>query len=943
MLSSSPRPDVPSLVAAHGLHHAAAPLLAPSSPTAAYHDGEISPSFDASFASSMSITSDERGVHHLSPLPSHLRPRIPASSPVDAMDISPAPAPQQPVASSSTRTRAPAPRPLLFQRPHSSTAALPLTAAPTSNKDDHPFLKSLFKAEKSAPPSQTTFAPVAPLAIPRSSSPDDFRRPALKPFPSSSSSTTAPRAGPSRPGLLHCATVPPSNADKLRPPFQKTAFEFRASSDGLEGVPVVAHDLKGKSTAPLRPATGRTRSALPPSWSKRQTAPVGGLAPPPMGPPKRKSDSCLPSMMTMRHRAEAVESSPFRMDVDGESPDRDHRLSSPVKLRAPGHPRSVSDSRVSGTGVGAGYVSDACASSSSSPGSDVDRSGADERLADMFGQSPGDNLSPIPQSRKRFLEQENSPTPASPTPLALGHLGGGASLGAAATRRAFEKAASTASLPLRVRRQRSAAVLRPSLNTFASLGPATATGDSFNKRHATQAEDGKPAAVPMLRASRRSNSVADPSFLCGGATAPSSASSSLSSGLGLGPALLARDPNVMVDLESPDVCLPLDGCVDYLTAGSRRVGASVDLGKQPGVSPEAASPIAGFRKQEAKGKALPCFGVKEDGLMRITPRTLSELQSGMYRDGVKEFIIVDCRFDYEYDGGHIDGAINLSELADIEARLLNAANPPQPSTSDCAPRDGKTVLIFHCEFSAKRAPTSAKHLRNQDRQKNFAAYPNIFYPELYILQGGYEAFFKAYPERCLGGYVVMDHPEHDAKRSLNLNKFRDQKRVFNRASSFTFGQAQHASALMRSHEAGLGKAATAGYAKARRPVSGGTFLSRQALEPTGFQFPRPSKSGAASGGGGGGGNSSSSGGSSSAQAAAGVSASTAALSITEEDHEGDSSFGTNGSSPGGPAGGSPCPPSSKMGARPVFKLGGMLHPRRGLERAATASVLTFSR
>jgi len=36
-------------------------------------------------------------------------------------------------------------------------------------------------------------------------------------------------------------------------------------------------------------------------------------------------------------------------------------------------------------------------------------------------------------------------------------------------------------------------------------------------------------------------------------------------------------------------------------------------------------------------------------------------------------------------------------------------------------------------------------LRNQDRQKNFAAYPNIFYPELYILQGGYEAYYKAYP------------------------------------------------------------------------------------------------------------------------------------------------------------------------------------------------------
>jgi hypothetical protein len=146
---------------------------------------------------------------------------------------------------------------------------------------------------------------------------------------------------------------------------------------------------------------------------------------------------------------------------------------------------------------------------------------------------------------------------------------------------------------------------------------------------------------------------------------------------------------------------------------------------------------------------------------------LNELQSGRYREGIKEFLVIDCRFDYEYEGGHIDGAINLSEHADIESRLLNLSSP-EPSTSECAPRDGKTILIFHCEFSAKRAPTrwaflpsspyfeletdpsssnSAKYLRNQDRLKNFAAYPNIHYPEVYVLQGGYEAFWKAFPVR----------------------------------------------------------------------------------------------------------------------------------------------------------------------------------------------------
>ncbi|BGO97654.1 M-phase inducer phosphatase [Rhodotorula toruloides] len=924
MLSSSPRSD--TLVHRAGAAFQGAPLVAPSSPTLAYHDGEISPSFDASFASSMSITSDEQA--HPSPLPAHLRPRShgPTSSPVDAMDISPAPAPRQPVAgpssSASRQNRLPAHRPPLFPRPHSQPTVPSSSAA--ASTEDHPFLKSLFKPGRSAPPTQTSFAPILPLSIPRSTSPDYFQVPAIVPVtadPHASSSGSS-----SRPALPHFATVPPSQSEKLRPPFSKTAFEFRASDNGVESAPVDAFsDAKGSMPAPRRLSGGsRSRNALPSGWSKsqRQTAPASSLAPPPPpAPAKRKSDPGLPTLR------KEIESSPFRMEVDGELPER--KLSSPIALRPASQPRSVSESRA------AQPVFGAVEPGSSPPSSDADRSGADDRLADMFGFSPGDNLSPIPQSRKRFLEQENSPTPASPTPT------GGASLGAVGGRRAFEKAASTASLPMRVaRRQRSAIGLnaRPSLASFASLGPPPSTTNensaSFNnnKRHATQAQDGKPAPVPLLRASRRSNSVAEASFLClpqAVQTATASSSSSTN-----GP-LSARDPNVPDDsprmLGARASLATMDGS-DYFGTVGRRAGASVDLGKSVALSPEMGSPIAGFRKQEAKGKVLPCFGVKEDGLMRILPETLNDLQSGKYSDDIKEFLIIDCRFDYEYDGGHIEGAINLSELADVEARLLNSPNPPKPSTSECVAKEGKTVLIFHCEFSAKRAPTSAKHLRNQDRLKNIAAYPNIHYPELYILQGGYEAYYKAFPQRCVGGYVVMDHPEHDAKRSLNLNKFRDQKRQFNRASSFTFGQAQHASTLLRAADAAGAMSSTSGFARSRRPLSSSAFTSsRAALEPSGFQFPHGSKKASSS--------------STACASAASVAASTATLSITEEDHEGDSSFGTNGSSPGGPAGGSPCPPSSKMGARPSLKLGtggAMLYSRRmGLERAATASILTF--
>ncbi|GAA5871705.1 hypothetical protein JCM3774_003023 [Rhodotorula dairenensis] len=934
MLSSSPQSAAQTLRPPHGL--SGARLEVPSSPTVAYHDGEISPSFDASFASSMSISSHER--HQPTPLPAHVRsPPVRApSSPVVAMDISPAPVPVAgPSGSTSVRNlRAPAPRPPLFARPHSqpvvSADALSVdtAASAAASSSSHPFLKSLFKAQRSAPPEQTTFAPIGPLSVSRSTSPNREGS-SSRSFPEASKAKTK-RLQPLRPTLAHFATVPPSEADKLRRPFAQTAFEYRAGADGGDGgdgqplatIPPRRLDMSARSVS----QGSGSRGALQPSWHKpqRQTAPAGQLAPPQVEPLKRRSD---PSLMAAKR---IPESSPFRMEVDGESPAPG--LRSPITLRPPGQHRSVSDSAASPSANRLLVADDV----DSSPASEGDRSGASDRLADMFGCSPGDHLSPIPQSRKRVLEQENSPTPAAASPNAsiLGTLGG-------PTRRPFEKSATTTSLgALRVRRQRSAVGLnnRPVLPSLDSLPPpATAAVESFSmfnnaKRQATQALDGKPApAPPLLRPSRRSNSVADSSFLCSSSSGSSSSAKYRDSMPGV---LGTRDTNI--PYESPRRPGPRTSIstmdATYLCANSAVHKAAV------GLSPEAGSPIAGFRQQEAKGKALPCHGVKEDGLMRISPKTLHELQSGMYREGIKEFIIIDCRFDYEYEGGHIQGAINLSELADIEGRLLNGPNPPEPSTSEAPSREGKTILIFHCEFSAKRAPTSAKHLRNQDRLRNVAAYPNIYYPEVYILKGGYEAFYRSYPERCVGGYVVMDNPDHCVKRSLNLNKFRDQKRQFNRASSFTFGQAQHASTMLRTAEATGAVAAMNGFGRSRRPTSTSCY-PKQPLELPGFEFPIVSnkQSLAATG---------DAISTSASATAAAVAASTAGLSITEEDHEGDSSFGTNGSSPGGPAGGSPCPPSSKMGVRPTLKLGSggtALFQRKGLERAATSSVLTFSR
>ena len=83
---------------------------------------------------------------------------------------------------------------------------------------------------------------------------------------------------------------------------------------------------------------------------------------------------------------------------------------------------------------------------------------------------------------------------------------------------------------------------------------------------------------------------------------------------------------------------------------------------------------------------------------------MDALLSGSFDDRIASYQVIDCRFDYEYNGGHIRGAVNVNTTHEIEEYFLGErAVKPAPSCSGDACK--KSVLIFHCEFSAKRAPT----------------------------------------------------------------------------------------------------------------------------------------------------------------------------------------------------------------------------------------------
>lgn len=124
----------------------------------------------------------------------------------------------------------------------------------------------------------------------------------------------------------------------------------------------------------------------------------------------------------------------------------------------------------------------------------------------------------------------------------------------------------------------------------------------------------------------------------------------------------------------------------------------------------------------------------------ISPDTLVQL---MERNGKDiSLTMLDCRFKYEYDAGTINGAINLLEHGTLLS-LFKGALPHTP------------VVVFFCEFSSKRSPKWCKLMRCYDRLINVKNYPELRFPYLFLLENGYNKFYKMYGGRYTGGYRSM--------------------------------------------------------------------------------------------------------------------------------------------------------------------------------------------
>lgn len=164
----------------------------------------------------------------------------------------------------------------------------------------------------------------------------------------------------------------------------------------------------------------------------------------------------------------------------------------------------------------------------------------------------------------------------------------------------------------------------------------------------------------------------------------------------------------------------------------------------------------------------------------------------------QEVIIFDCRYEFEYRGGHIEGALNVNKPSLVEflfkvhkehmfdRRFLKglkslSGNPVTMQSlrslvdSISNPReDSEPLVIFHCEFSSKRGPKLWTYLRNLDRQMNTENYPHLSFPQTYLLKSGYSSFVIEQGDLCIPRHKYVSMFEESYKQDFSTQKAEEQ-------------------------------------------------------------------------------------------------------------------------------------------------------------------------
>lgn len=164
----------------------------------------------------------------------------------------------------------------------------------------------------------------------------------------------------------------------------------------------------------------------------------------------------------------------------------------------------------------------------------------------------------------------------------------------------------------------------------------------------------------------------------------------------------------------------------------------------------------------SKPYVLPIIEGRHRDLKSISSDTVARLLKGEFNDKIASYKIIDCRYPYEFEGGHIEGAMNLYTQDHIIEEFLTQQKSDQEKCKNEASVTKRNIIIFHCEFSSERGPKLSRFLRNLDRERNTIAYPALDYPEIYLLHNGYKEFFETHGEHCTPhAYRPMLEPSYN--------------------------------------------------------------------------------------------------------------------------------------------------------------------------------------
>lgn len=98
---------------------------------------------------------------------------------------------------------------------------------------------------------------------------------------------------------------------------------------------------------------------------------------------------------------------------------------------------------------------------------------------------------------------------------------------------------------------------------------------------------------------------------------------------------------------------------------------------------------------------LPLVSGRHQDLKSISSYTLADLIRSQFDHVIASFKIIDCRYPYEFIGGHISGAVNLYTKDQILSELVEIKSEVPIVQLDVPKRH---ILVFHCEFSSERGP-----------------------------------------------------------------------------------------------------------------------------------------------------------------------------------------------------------------------------------------------